>query len=101
MNKKTNIEYLRDCIKGNEEANEFLDAVIKEIKAKDKRVKALEDDCDCDEYEDRSYENTIDTGMEPLEWSCPNLGIISLMETFEEKLEKLGHIRLEAAIKSL
>lgn len=101
MNKKTNLDYLRDCIKGNDEAVEFLDAVVKEIKVKDKRISSLEDDCDCGEYEEMSYENTIDTGMEPLGWSCPNLGIISLMEIFEEKLEKLGHIRLENALKSL
>lgn len=94
---KTNVNYLRELIVGQLEANEFLDAVLIDIQLKDKKIKELQDeDCDCVDYDE-----TIETGMEPLNWSCANLGIQSMMESFGEKLKKVGYIKMEEYLKSL
>lgn len=105
---KTNIQHLRELLtKGHEERIEFLEAVETELKVKKDRIVELEEDLEDakdnsdDEDSEMNYENTIDTGMEPLHWSCPNLGIMSMMETFEEKLTKHGHIKMETLLKAL
>lgn len=103
---KTNVQYLRELIeKGHDERMEFLEAVEKELAGKIEKIEELEGELDTsdsgDDDEEPEYANTIETDMEPLQWQCGNIAIQSLMETFEEKLHKLGHIQLEAALTAL
>jgi len=83
---KTNVEYLRQCIKGNEKANEFLDAVVKEISEKNKKIESLKDDCNCG-CEELEYANVIKTPSGDIRWEADNLQLIAIMESLEEKLK--------------
>lgn len=105
---KTNVQHLRELLtKDKEEIIEFLEAVETDLEKRKDKIKELEEDLEDakddsgDEDDEEKYDNTIDTGMEPLHWSCPNLAIMSLMETFEEKFTKYGHIQMELLLKTL
>jgi hypothetical protein len=88
--KKTNYMYLRDSIKDNEEAIEFLEAFDKEMKTiiedKDETIRNLELELDDATVEKRAFSNQIETGMEPLNWDCDNIAIQSMMEELGEAL---------------
>lgn len=108
---KTNVEYLRELIdKGQEERMEFLEAIENELSEAKDKISELEDQLETckedsvEEDEELEYENTIDVNMGPkdfLYWQCNNIAIQVLMEVFEEKLKKLGHIKLETALNDL
>ena|ERR1700721_105977 len=98
-NEKTNIEYLREMLKTNmsdsyrPEAEEWLDAIAKEMAEKQEKI---------DELEDMESDNEVDTGnglKESLKWSCPNLQIHSLMETLEDQLGQTSPLEIERRIK--
>jgi hypothetical protein len=89
---KSNIEYLREFIKDNDEANEFLDAIEKEISSikdesssKDSIIKGQQGALgECPEFE------TIDCGIGVIEYIQPdNLKLQLLMEDFKDKQEKI------------
>ena len=110
---KTNIEYLREMLNTNmsdsyrEEALEFLEAVEKEQKAYREKITVLETDPESlvdeedEESSDHHYLEWIETGMEPLGWTCPNLAIQGLMEVLGDKLQKHGHLKIEAHLNAL
>ena len=71
---KTNMDYLRDCIEGNDEAIEFWDAVKDEIEEKDlliidfkDEVSTLEGKVDDLEGELSEYEDMPDEDLETLD----------------------------------
>lgn len=113
-NEKTNIQYLREILNMNmsdtyrEEALEFLESVEKEQKNYKEKIVVLEknyesliDEEDDEESPDHHYSEWIETGMEPIGWTCSNLAIQGLMETFGNKLQKHGHVKLESFLNCL
>lgn len=87
------ITNLKFEIKTKEDDERYKDERIEELKEQISEYKTGE-----------GLANQIDTRMgdkEILYWHCDNIAIQSLMETFEEKLYKLGHIQLEAALTVL
>ena len=106
-NEKTNIEYLRGMLKTNmsdsyrPEAEEWLDAIAKEMAKKQEKIDELED-MESYDGEEPQYDNEVDTGnglKESLKWSCPNLQIQSLMETLEDQLGQTSPLEIERRIK--
>ena len=99
MAEKTNMEYLKEFIKDNDEALEFWEAVNKEIKLLQKRLELCKHDKDVfeEQYEILNNENkileeamnsiiTIDCGIGIIEYLEPdNIQLQSLMEDFKEK----------------
>jgi predicted RNase H-like nuclease (RuvC/YqgF family) len=95
MLNKTNIDHLRDLIKDNEEAIEFLDAIREELgKAKDKistlKTEIGERDSEIDMLEEALASDAdleeIDCGIGSIFYREPdNLQLQSLMEDFKEK----------------
>lgn len=95
---KTNIDYLREFIKGNSEANEFLDAIGKEIRLLEKDVENLKDEnnslykevngpmMEVEEMRHPDF-STIDCGIGTIEWRADNLKLQQVMENFKEKQE--------------
>jgi hypothetical protein len=111
MSKKTNVDYLRELLKDNDEANEFLDAIIR-----DREITMNSQEADNEDKEFRINElleqleefktgeglaNIIQTGMEPIYWHTDNIRLIGLMETFEEKVKKCGDIKVQAALSAV
>ena len=101
---KTNMDYLRDCIEGNDEAIEFWDAVKDEIEEKDlliidfkDEVSTLEEkvddlDGELSEYEDMPDEDleTLDLGFGVIEFRQPNnLKLQMIMDDLKDNPEKL------------
>lgn len=96
---KSNMEYLKELIEGNDEALEFLEAIENEhtdevddlksqIKDKDKEISDLKSDLeDAKEEADMSYFEVIDCGIGTIEYSTDNLKLQSIMEDFKAKLE--------------
>jgi hypothetical protein len=99
MATKTNMEYLKEFIKDNEEALEFWEAVDKEISLLKKRLGVCKYDKDVlrEQYDILNDENeileeavngiiTINCGIGVIEYLEPdNLQLQSLMEDFKEK----------------
>lgn len=93
MAEKTNMEYLKEFIKDNEEALEFWEAVqneIIEIKGKlfVEQINNRELKTQMENMEEMGYEEliTIDCGIGIIEYLEPdNLQLQSLMEDFKEK----------------
>ena len=85
---KTNMEYLKEFIEGNDEALEFWEAVSKEIKAdKDKIQRLSKRVLDSNETTFRGFPKTIDCGIGQIRYTANNLKLQSLMEDVKEKLE--------------
>lgn len=96
---KSNMDYLKEFIEGNEEALEFLEAIENEhtdevddlktqLEDKDEEISDLKSDLeDAKEEADRSYFEVIDCGIGTIEYSTDNLKLQSIMEDFKEKLE--------------
>lgn len=130
LKEKTNIDYLRHILDtlGNlmgpdnyKESIEWLDAIQNELDVANEKQKACESELTDkedeiytleekvtslqnqieEEKEERDYEDEIDTGMEPLRWSCGNIAIKSMMEALEEKLPKVGHRKIENILNAL
>jgi chromosome segregation ATPase len=95
MPTKTNMEYLKEFIKDNEEAIEFLDAIQEELsKANDKistlKTEIRERDSEIDMLEEALASDAdleeIDCGIGSIFYREPeNLQLQSLMEDFKEK----------------
>jgi chromosome segregation ATPase len=95
MPTKTNMDYLKEFIKDNEEALEFLDAIQEELgKANDKistlKTKIGEKDSEIDMLEEALASDAdleeIDCGIGSIFYREPdNLQLQSLMEDFKEK----------------
>ena len=111
MTKKTNVDYLRELLKDNDEANEFLDAIVRDREItmnsleadndyKEGRIKELLDQLE--EFKTgEGLANIIQTGMEPIYWHTDNIRLIGLMETFEEKVKKWGDIKVQEVLSAL
>lgn len=99
---KTNMEYLKEFIKDNEEALEFWEAVQKEIKQKDVEIKSLntvndEKQEEIDSLEDSLKEadeemldelEVIDCVIGEIRYKNPdNMKLQSIMEDLKGKLE--------------
>ena len=99
---KTNMDYLRDCIEGNDEAIEFWDAVKDEIEEKDLLVIDLRDEVNL--YEESTYSlrselsecreepdlEEIDLGIGIIEYVQPdNLKLQMIMDDLKDNPEKL------------
>ena len=108
---KSNLDYLRDYVAGNEEAIEFLDAVAAEIidlkdqiKEAEDESNELEDKLDDLEHkfdEEKDYEGDIDTLFGPsesLRWSCQNYDVMELMEALDECIHRNVPIKKISAI---
>lgn len=112
---KTNIDYLRECIKGNIEANEFLDAIVAD---RDRLISSIEDAAEENtemddkisslkgeirQLEGKSYKNTIDAGIGYINWEADALPLQSLMETLDEKLnlKKINPLKIENLLNAL
>lgn len=97
---KTNIDYLREFIKDNDEAIEFLDAIENEITSLKDGVKNLETEnnscnseinelmMEVEELRQPDFE-TIDCGIGTIEWRADNLKLQQIMEDFAEKQESI------------
>lgn len=102
---KTNMDYLRDCIEGNDEAIEFWDAVKDEIEEKDLLIIDLRDEVDTlegkvddleievTEYEEQMLGGglqTLDLGIGIIEFKQPdNLKLQMIMDDLKDNPEKL------------
>lgn len=87
---KTNMEYLKEFIEGNEEALEFWDAVAKEIKEDKAKIKRLQQrvmENVGGQTSDGGYHRIIDCGIGTIEYKTRNLKLQSIMEDLKEKLE--------------
>jgi alanyl-tRNA synthetase len=94
---KTNMEYLKEFIEGNEEALEFLEAMEKEridevdelknrLKDKDEEISGLESDLSDAQQQKENYE-VIDCVIGTIEYRTDNLKLQSIMEDLKEQLE--------------
>lgn len=111
--KKTNIDYLREFIVGNDEANEFLDGVVKDLDQLRSEVEnASEESTDLEDQisnlkvevrdlEGKNYRNYIDAGIGTIGWESDSLPLQSLMETLEEKLKKHSPLKIENLLNAL
>lgn len=99
---KTNMEYLRDYIEGNDEAIEFWDAVCNEIEEKDDKILELQKEVhekynEIHQLEDALTEaeqetieelEVIDCGIGEIRYQQPdNLKLQILMDEFKESTE--------------
>lgn len=94
---KSNMDYLKEFIEGNEEALEFWEAVRDEITDLNDEVSKLEEDVEDKESEITKLENelsntefegeVIDCVIGTVEYRTDNLKLQSIMEDFKEKLE--------------
>src|ERR1700753_1428100 len=92
MRKKSNAFYLRELIKGNDEANEWLDALETEIvdlketiSAQRRELIELEDQYA--EDADTSLSYSIDVGIGTIEWQADNLQLQGLMQELGDKVK--------------
>lgn len=103
---KTNIDYLRECIKGNDEANEFLDGIVAEhsrdISHLNHKINGLKEQLD-EEQPEAEYANAIDAGIGEIKWEADALPLQSLMETLCEKLnlKKINPLKIENLLNAL
>lgn len=93
---KTNIDFLREFLKDNGDANDFLDAVENEITELNDDVKNLQQEnisldseinklmTEVEEMRHPDFE-TIDCGIGKIEWRADNLKLQMIMEDFAEK----------------
>lgn len=106
MSKKTNIEHLRELVKDNDEANEFLDAIQDQfdaadtvLKDKEEKITLLEEDVSNLKTELREAEEEpalkIDAGIGVINWNSDNIRLMSLMETLGEKVKQHGDMRVQ------
>ena len=112
MSKKTNIEYLRELVKDNDEANEFLDAIQEKfdaadtvLKDKDDEITSLEDDIislknELQESEEEP-DQKIDAGIGIILWESDNIRLMGLMETLGEKIKQHGDVRVQNLLNAL
>jgi predicted nucleic acid-binding Zn-ribbon protein len=94
---KTNMDYLKELIEGNEEALEFWEAVRDEITDLNDEVSNLEEEVEDKESKITKLENellntefegeVIDCGIGTIEYRTDNLKLQSIMEDFKEQLE--------------
>ncbi len=112
---KTNVDYLRELIKGNEEANEFLDAIvndqsrlISEIEYASETELDLNDEIstlkgEIRDLEGKNYRNYIDAGIGNIGWEADALPLQSLMETLDENLnlKKISPLKIENLLNAL
>lgn len=114
MSKKTNIEYLHEFIKDNEEAIEFLNAIEEQLKDRDDDVDNLKDEIkqleqknaslnsEIEELQvEKELNNTIKTPIGTIEWEANNLQHMAIFEALEEKLKTKSPNEIAAAIESL
>ena len=100
MSEKTNMEYLKEFIKDNDEALEFWEAVQDEIKDLEKelddatdRIDDLEKENEEQESEIEELQEALDSDLEEIDCGIgsifyrepDNLQLQSLMEDFKEK----------------
>ena len=114
MSKKTNIQHLRDLIKDNDEACEFLDAIENELEDANAETTDLEDEVKKLELrnselsteitelqEEKELSNIIKTPIGNIQWEANNLQHIAIFEALAEKVKYMSPLKIEAAIKSL
>lgn len=94
---KSNFDFLRQLIKNGmpaekhrEEAEEFLDAVKKEMDGLRDRIESLKEEYQCDEdailFRHTEEPRWIEAGVGYIEWDSNNFKLIQIMETLEDKL---------------
>lgn len=114
MSKKTNIEHLRDLIKDNNEAIEFLDAIQEELENEKAASDNFKDEVRYLESAKNELENEISYLKEEMEcnnfiktpqgiikWEADNLQHIAILEALSEKINSKSPIEIEAAINAL
>lgn len=112
MSKKTNIEYLREFVKDNDEANEFMDAIQEKFDAADTVLKDKEDEITSleenitrlkNELQEAEEEpkNEIKAGIGVIRWESDNLRLIGLMELLDEKIIQYGDLPVYNALNSI
>lgn len=112
MSKKTNIEHLRELVKDNDEANEFLDAIEEQfdasntiLKDAEDEISSLEEDVSNLKTELREAEEEpalkIDAGIGVINWNSDNIRLMSLMETLGEKIKQHGDVRVQNLLNAL
>lgn len=115
LREKTNIDYLREYIKDNVEANEFLDAIVAEqdrliseiVDASEEhtglndKISSLEGDVR--DLTGKNYRNYIDAGIGHIGWEADALPLQSLMETLDEKLnlKRINPLKIENLLNAL
>jgi hypothetical protein len=119
MSSKSNVDYLRDILKDNDEGLELLSAIENELtkaqglvqdagsdlEDKNEKIETLEatiSDLER-EIDELGYSDEIDWGSpkEPLKWSCGNLAIDGMMSVLGEKLDKYSPQQIENVLTSL
>lgn len=115
---KSNVEYLRDYIAGNDEANEFLNAIESELSQKDEEISSLESDNHFNDLkindleneietleEEKEYEDTIDTKMgtkEAIRWQAPNQACKTMMEELDNAISRgVPLLKIENVLRAL
>jgi archaellum component FlaC len=105
---KTNFDYLREFISGNDEANEFLNAIegelseaSAEIKENDKLLEEKGDEIEKLEKEVGDLEEQIEspladeiTSIQTIRYEADNLQDQQTMETLKEAIEKHGSLNV-------
>jgi len=104
---KTNFDYVRDFLKGNEEAMEFLDAaendyrvVVNMINENGEYAKKQEEENEnlllriSRLEEEPIYPNEIITPSGNIGWNADNLQLIAIMESLEEKLKTTSPVEI-------
>jgi len=103
---KTNVQYLRDIIKDNDEACEFLDAIENELKEandgwdhSERERNKLQDSSDeiereLNEIKESGPGNIIRTPQGNINWDADNLQLQAIMESLEEKLKTTSPVEI-------
>lgn len=111
--RKTNIDHLRDLIKDNDEACEFLDAVQKDLDEandgwdeSDREKKSIQERSDEIERELNAIKedgpgNIIRTPQGNIKWQADNLQHMAIFEALEDVIKYKSPLEIEAAIKAL
>lgn len=79
---KSNMEYLKELIEGNEEAVKLWEAIADEIKKDKTKIKNFQENGGIG-----GYSRTIDCGIDKIRYHTNNLKLQSIMEDLKEKLE--------------
>jgi len=106
MANKSNIEYLREMLIGNDVANEWLDSIEKELDNEKDEVRRLElelNDLENQYSAEKSYwgEHTIKTHQGDIRWDADNLQHIAIMEALGHKINYKSALEIESAINAL
>lgn len=106
--KKSNIDYLREQIKGNDEANEWLDAISKELdeakgsvnleSAVAESLRGELDGFECG----YGLSNTLDAGMGEINWQSDSPQLESMMEELGEAIDRgIIPVDIEGILRAL